>query len=103
MRSGDRQMANAMNHLQALSFAMQEALLYLDGHPDSTAAARYYNKVSTAYEAAKREYEEKYGPLSVGGGTAANTNGRWLWVEGPWPWEVTFPNNGENPGMVEEE
>jgi spore coat protein JB len=102
--------AKAMQQLQELSFQIQEAVMYLDGHPDNSAALRYYHRVSKAYRDAAQRYEEMYGPLTVcgcGGGSHEGTDGgandcaaaserNWVWVNGPWPWESTFPNNAGN-------
>ena len=82
-----------MNDMQKLGFAMYETILFLDGHPENTAAMRYYHEVAKAYEAAKAAYEEKYGPISVSGGDHNVHGNTWTWQDGPWPWEVDFPNN----------
>ena len=89
----------AMNDMQKLGFAMYETMLFLDGHPENSAAMRYYHEVAKAYEAAKAAYEEKYGPVSVGGGMHNVHGDTWTWQDGPWPWEVDFPNN-ETGGEV---
>lgn len=94
----NKEQAKAMQELQKLSFAMYETLLFLDSHPDSTAAMRYYKEVAQAYETAKKAYEGKYGPISISGGNQSVGGTTWTWVEGPWPWEVDFPNNLNNGG-----
>lgn len=70
----------------ALSFAIVDAGLYLDGHPQDTAALDYYNEINSAYRAARDGYEAKYGPLSIYDGK--ETDNEWLWSTTPWPWEV---------------
>jgi spore coat protein JB len=82
---------NAMNErgallrrLQAEDFALYEVALYLDGHPKCKKALAYYAEHQKLYEALKREFEEKFGPLSL----YRNKNDEnWDWAEGPWPWE----------------
>ena len=39
----------ALHELQKLAFALQEAVLYLDGHPLNTAALRFYEKTRAEY------------------------------------------------------
>ncbi len=96
----NKEQAKAMHQLQKLSFAMYETILFLDSHPDNSAAMRYYHDVAEAYETAKRAYEEKYGPISISGGTHNVHGDSWTWVDGPWPWEVDFPNNTNANGEV---
>lgn len=79
---------NERNHLlqeiRKLSFAIQEAVLYLDGHPEDKDALAYYHQHNELKAAAVAAYEEKYGPLTVSGN---NSDTRWQWVCAPWPWE----------------
>ncbi len=69
--------------LKAVSFAVIETVLYLDGHPDSKEALCHYNALIEELEDVTEKYEDKYGPLTVFG----NTSGKWDWVSSPWPWE----------------
>ena len=46
-----------MKQLQAYSFAVYDALLYLDAHPDSKCALDYYNKYKKLEAKAMQEYE----------------------------------------------
>lgn len=70
-------------------FAMDDAGLFLDTHPDNVSGLNYYNKYKAMFEEAKKEYESKYGPLMM----ADNMNGTcWDWVKDPWPWENTEVN-----------
>ncbi len=74
-----------LKSVQQYSFAMLEAALFLDTHPDCADALAYYNKYKKLWQEAKAEYESKYGPLTVA--SDAN-NSRWQWSKGPWPWEL---------------
>ena len=75
--------AALMNKIQALAFAKTETELYLDGHPEATAALEYYKDLVARLAAATEEYEAKYGPI-----TAAGTVGEgWEWALGKWPWQ----------------
>ncbi len=72
-----------LEKIQALSFAKTEAELFLDASPDHKLALDYFHKTLDALNAAKEEYEAKYGPLT----TAGVSRERWNWVDGPWPWQ----------------
>lgn len=72
-----------MKKIHALSFAMTEAQLFLDTHPDCRYALDYYRRLVDELDAAMMEYQGKYGPL-VPEATAAD---KWTWIDGPWPWQ----------------
>lgn len=73
-----------MRHIQICRFALIDASLYLDSHPDDEGAAAYYTKYSQLYEKAVSDYEDAYGPITQ---NSAISNGRWTWNDQPWPWE----------------
>ncbi len=77
---------NPLKYVQQYSFAVLEAQLYLDSHPDCTEALAYYNKYKKLCEEAKADYEATYGPLTVD--SDANDE-CWQWVKAPWPWELS--------------
>ena len=64
-----------MNNLKMLAvqqagFALYDAMLFLDTHPQNTEALRYYNACKEEYVKASNEYEASCGPLlmySAGG------------------------------------
>lgn len=72
--------------VQCYSFAVLEAAMFLDTHPECLDALNYYNKYKKLCEEAKAEFEAKYGPLTID--SDAN-NQSWQWVNGPWPWELS--------------
>lgn len=73
-----------LRRIQAEDFAIYEAALYLDAHPDCKRALRYYTEHRKLAAELKEAYETQYGPLGIGG----NRNEQhWDWVNGPWPWE----------------
>ncbi len=74
----------AMRHVQITTFALVEANLYLDSHPDDTAALEYFKKYRELQAHAVAEYEKMFGPLFPSNGI---DQCRWRWVETPWPWE----------------
>ncbi len=80
---GKTDRAELMNKIQALAFAKTETELYLDGHPEATAALDYYKELILRLRNATEEYEAKYGPLTAG----ANIGDKWEWTLGAWPWQ----------------
>ena len=74
---------NLKNKLKAVSFALYETVLYLDGHPECQAALAHYNTLVAELEELTERYEEKYGPLTI----YSNNASKWDWVSSPWPWE----------------
>ena len=71
-----------MRQIQIYSFAVYDALLYLDAYPDSKAALAFYNKYKMAEERAIQEYESRYGKIILNG-----QENSWEWTNGPWPWQ----------------
>ena len=73
-----------MRRVQTCGFAIAEAALYLDSHPEDKAALEYYHKYRKLRDAAVNAYEENFGPMSQ---DANRNEDRWQWADGPWPWE----------------
>ena len=84
-----------MDKIQSLSFAVLETVLYLDGHPNDRMALAYYTKVKQELDQVSKEYETLFTPLSGMGNGGSEREG-WQWVKQPWPWEVNFPETGDN-------
>lgn len=80
---------NEQKKLQKLienySFVLYETVLYLDTHPECRSALRHYKKCREALLEAISVYQEKYGPVTMYGGTSCDC---WSWVKEPWPWEL---------------
>lgn len=74
----------AMRKVQAATFALVEANLYLDSHPTCPNGLEYFEEHKKEYNKAVKEYEEKYGPLTA---ATSNNNKKWEWVLTPFPWE----------------
>lgn len=77
---------NLLNHINAVSFAAYDVMLFLDTHPDNMEAKDYYCQLMEEREKAMSEYQTKYEPL-VAAGTCACPNSNWTWATTPWPWE----------------
>ena len=73
-----------LKYVQMYKFAMHDASLFLDSHPDNREALNYFNMYKSRYNQAKKEYSDKYGPLTMD--DVSEVTG-WTWVKGPWPWE----------------
>lgn len=78
-------MNGALKYVRQYSFAVLEAQLFLDSHPDCKEALAYYNKYKKLYDEAKTDYEKNYGPLTV---LSSANDESWQWVNAPWPWEL---------------
>ena len=76
--------ATLMKRINLLSFAVDEAVLFLDTHPEDREALRYYHEMNAQRQKAVAEYTAEYGPLTAGCVTYAD---RWTWVDCPWPWQ----------------
>ena len=75
-----------LNHINQISFAVDEVKLYLDTHPCDTEALAYFREFSRERNLALKEYARIYGPLTVD--TAEDTcTEHWNWINEPWPWQ----------------
>lgn len=73
-----------LKEVMALKFSVYDLALYLDTHPFDQEALCLYKELHEQAENKKKEYEDKYGPLTMDN---AATNCEWRWIENPWPWE----------------
>ncbi len=65
------------------AFAINDMNLFLDTHPTDKDALHYLEELIKEEKDAKKEYMEKYGPLTV-----TKTKGEeFKWIDNPWPWE----------------
>ena len=73
-----------LKKIQAMDFALYDAVLYLDGHPGNKKALDYYREHRDALVELRDEYARKFGPLTI---YDNYDNDTWHWVDKPWPWE----------------
>ena len=73
-------------NLQAITFASHELNLYLDLHPEDQSMVTLFNDYRRQKEQLTKEYESKFGPMTVGSDTMENQT--FEWANSPWPWEV---------------
>ena len=76
---------DALDLLQALDFAINETVLYLDAYPNSSQALAYYHKLIEQRMQVLKHYEMSCGPLTMYGNTSTTS---WDWINQPWPWEA---------------
>ena len=74
-----------MRQIQMLDFAVTEAALFLDTHPNNKKALAYYKKHRDMRDQVASAYEEMFGPLTIGG---VSSQEKWTWVTACWPWET---------------
>lgn len=72
-----------MKQINEASFAMDDAVLFLDTHPDSAEALQYYRNAVRMRKEALDAYQSQFGPLLVDDVTGDT----WSWVTEKWPWE----------------
>ncbi|MBQ8624247.1 MAG: spore coat protein CotJB [Oscillospiraceae bacterium] len=73
-----------LKRVQMYSFAIVDAALFLDTHPNDASGLAYYKKYKNLYKEAVEEFESKYGPLTI---LSDRNDTCWQWVNDPWPWE----------------
>jgi spore coat protein JB len=77
----EQKLIDIMKH----SILAHDLHLYLDMYPEDTRAMREYkHHINETYQMT-REYEQKYGSLTLG--NEVNLS-QWDWNNSPWPWEV---------------
>lgn len=81
----DKMRRTLLDRVQMYEFAVIEANLYLDTHPQDQDALKYHDKYANLLEQAKAEYEKQFGTLNP---MKANNGTRWSWVDDPWPWDL---------------
>ena len=74
-----------MDWINIVSFAADDAKLFLDTHPCDQDALEYFNEFKCQRIQALNEYAKYYGPLTLD--TADSQTERWNWINDPWPWQ----------------
>ena len=74
-----------LKQLQAIDFAIQETVLYLDAYPNCRQALEFYHHLIAQRKHLMESYEKEHGPLTMYGNTGHTS---WDWIDGPWPWEL---------------
>ena len=71
--------------LSAIAFAAHELNLYLDLHPEDQSMLTLFNDYRKKSNDLIKEYEEKYGPLTVSSNSLEGNT--FTWATDTWPWE----------------
>ncbi|HOB22587.1 MAG: spore coat protein CotJB [Firmicutes bacterium] len=74
--------------VKELQFSLVELNLFLDTHPTDQQALALFEQINQQLQMKVAEYEKRFGPLTVQGQKAGCSY--WQWVEGPWPWEMSY-------------
>ncbi len=74
-----------MNKVQMYHFAMVDASLFLDTHPNDKEALKFFKRVKEMCEKAMEEYQQKYGSINIKDG---EKDTKWEWATSAFPWEV---------------
>lgn len=77
--------ADLMNHIYAVSFAVDDVKLFLDTHPCDQEALSYFAEYKYERNYALSEYAKYYGPLTVD--SSNSPLDYWKWINDPWPWQ----------------
>lgn len=75
-----------MQHINAVSFAVDDVKLYLNTHPQDPEALAYFEKYSRLRNQALKEYAMNFGPLTIDA-ASASCKDYWKWINEPWPWQ----------------
>ncbi len=75
-----------LEHINAVSFAVDDIKLFLDTHPENQEALSSFYKYSEMRNAALKEYASYYTPLTIDTAVDSCTD-RWNWINEPWPWQ----------------
>lgn len=75
-----------LHDIGVLDFVVIELALYLDTHPADRNAMEYYNHYNRMTNQAKKDYAEKFGPLTLALADTSDCS-EWNWATLPMPWE----------------
>ena len=74
-----------LKQVNETGFAVVDSNLYLDTHPCDPSILAEYRKYERMAQMLREEYEQKCGPLRP---SDQFGDGRWEWVDAPWPWDL---------------
>ena len=75
-----------LQKINAVSFAVIDAQLFLDTHPEDQEALAYFYEYNSLRNKALDEYAKYYGPLTIDTAKESCAD-RWSWINEPWPWQ----------------
>lgn len=74
--------------LNRFAFAAHELNLYLDVHPNDNSMITLFNDYREKADKLEREFEKKYGPLSIDSNSLNQSP--FVWEKDVWPWEESY-------------
>ena len=77
--------AELLTYIDSLSFAMIDLGLFLDVNPNNQEAIKLFNQYRKEKENLTKDYESKYGPITLDSDTLNSSP--WSWNDMPWPWD----------------
>ena len=77
--------AELLTAIDALCFSSIDLDLYLDIFPDDRNIINLYNQYNEQKRNLVKQYESKFGPLTLD--SESLNNYPWAWDDRPWPWE----------------
>ena len=77
--------AKHLTNIDALGFAMIDLNLYLDVNPNNQEMINLFNQYRKQKENLMKEYESKYGPITINSNSLNSYP--WSWIDMPWPWD----------------
>ena len=77
--------AELLTYVDALSFAMVDLGLFLDVNPNNQEAIKLFNQYREEKIKLTKEYESKYGPITLDSDSLNSYP--WSWKDMPWPWD----------------
>ncbi len=76
-----------LNKIQMLDFAMKDINLYLDVHPNDNCMINKFNEYLKQKNDLLKDYEAKYGPITLTIPSVSLEGAPWAWTEVKSPWE----------------
>lgn len=73
-------------HINEVSFAVDDIKLYLDTHPCDDEALECFEEYGQLRNEALKEYAKHFGPLTVDTAVCSEMD-KWNWIQEPWPWQ----------------
>ena len=76
--------ARMLTEIDSLCFAMVDLNLYLDVFPNDKEKINLFNRYREKKERLTKDYENKYGPITMDSDSLNKIP--WAWNNLPWPW-----------------
>ena len=77
--------AELLTYIDALCFAMIDLNLLLDVNPEKKEAIKLFNEYKDKKDSLIKEYESRYGPITLNSDSLNSYP--WAWNNMPWPWD----------------